>query len=103
AVLVPAVCLLWFMGAAMRNERLAARQKLAEAYRLQLSVLQGRLQHYWREMAEELDKSVAAAPAPAVFSKCVESGLVDGVVIFDEKGRVSYPNAPSAVSSDFAE
>src|ERR1051326_4347721 len=30
AVLVPAVCLLWFMSAAMRNERLAARQKLAD-------------------------------------------------------------------------
>ena len=33
-VLVPAVCVLWFMGAAMRNERLAARQKLADAYRV---------------------------------------------------------------------
>src|SRR6266487_1062430 len=91
------------MAAAMRNERLAARQKLADAYRVQLSVLQARLQQYWRELAGELDKSVAATSAPAVFAKCVESGLVDGVVIFDERGRVSYPNAPSAGSSDFGE
>src|SRR5213596_3503604 len=76
AVLVPAVCLLWFMGAAMRNERLAARQKLADAYRVQLSLSQARLQQHWRETAGELDKSVAATPAPAVFAKCVESGLV---------------------------
>src|SRR6266496_6356243 len=103
SVLVPAVCLLWFMGAAMRNERLATRQKLAEAYRVQLSVSQARLQQYWREMAEALDKSVEATPAPALFAKCVESGLVDGVVIFDEVGRVIYPNAPSAAGSDFGE
>ena len=32
AVLVPSVCLLWFMNQAVRNERLAVRQKLAEAY-----------------------------------------------------------------------
>jgi len=37
AVLVPAVCLLWFMNAAMQNERFAARQRLGEAYRSQLS------------------------------------------------------------------
>ena len=65
AVLVPAVCLLWFMSAAMRNERLAARQKLAEAYRAQLAVSQARLQQYWSEMVGELDKSEAAAAAPA--------------------------------------
>jgi len=103
AVLVPAVCLLWFMSAAMRNERLAARQKLAEAYRAQLAVSQARLQQYWSEMVGELDKSEAAAAAPAIFAKCVQSGLVDGVVILDEMGRVTYPNAPCAVSSDFGE
>src|SRR6266436_2455800 len=51
AVLVPAVCLLWFMGAAMRNERLAARQKLADVYRVQLSAAQRRLQEYWNQTA----------------------------------------------------
>src|SRR5437667_5264040 len=47
AVVVPAVCLLWFMSAAMRNERFAVRQKLAEAYRSQLSGSQARLERYW--------------------------------------------------------
>ncbi|HZO84347.1 MAG TPA: hypothetical protein VFC26_03990, partial [Verrucomicrobiae bacterium] len=36
AVVVPAVCLLWFMNVAMGNERLAARQKWADIYRPQL-------------------------------------------------------------------
>src|SRR5258706_4714358 len=93
AVLVPAACLLWFMGAAMRNERLAGRQKLADAYRAQLSASQTRLQQYWSQTTAELEKWVAATPAPVAFAKCVLSGKVDSVVIFDDQGRINYPNA----------
>ena len=103
AVLVPAVCLIWFMAAAMRNERLAARQKLADLYRLQLSTTQARLQQYWTEMAATLEKLAATTPAPAAFARCVQSEIVDSVVIFDEAGRILYPNAPCAVESDFGE
>jgi signal transduction histidine kinase len=103
AVLVPAVCLLWFMAAAMRNERLAARQKLADAYRVQLSSTQIRLTEYWRETEAELERCLPSNPAPVAFVKCVQSGLVDSVLIFDAEGRVLYPNVPSAVRSDFGE
>ena len=103
AVLVPAVCLVWFMSAAMRNERLAARQKLADAYRVQLSASQARLQQHWRETAAALEKLAAAAPAPVAFAKCAQAGLVDAVVLFDESGRVVYPNTPSAANDGFGE
>ncbi|HML74292.1 MAG TPA: ATP-binding protein [Anaerohalosphaeraceae bacterium] len=36
AVILPTVCLLWFMTAAVRNERLAMRQKLSEIYQKRL-------------------------------------------------------------------
>src|SRR6185295_9264998 len=81
AVLVPAVCLLWFMGAAMRNERLAARQKLAEAYHGQLASAQARLERHWKETAAELEKLARTTSASAAFAKCVQSGLVDSVII----------------------
>ena len=32
AVILPTVCLLWFMGQAVKNERLAVRQKLIDVY-----------------------------------------------------------------------
>ena len=35
-VLAPTVCLLWLMSEATRNERLAVRQRLSQAYRAQL-------------------------------------------------------------------
>ena len=64
AVIAPAACLLWFMSAAMRNERFAVQQKLAEAYRVQLSVSQSRLQKHWTETAAELEELAAKNSAP---------------------------------------
>ena len=55
AVLVPSVCLLWFMNQAVHNERLAVRQKLADAYRVNLSLVQNQLEAYWRQTAAALD------------------------------------------------
>jgi len=103
AVLVPAVCLLWLVGAAMRNERFAARQKLGDAYRIQLAASQTRLQQYWKKTVTELEQFTLTNSAPMAFIKCVQSGLVNGVIIFDEQGRITYPNTPSAVESDFGE
>ena len=55
AALVPSVCLLWFMNQAVHNERLAVRQKLADAYRVNLSLVQNQLEAYWRQAAAALD------------------------------------------------
>jgi len=103
AVLVPTVCLLWFMSAAMRNERLAVREKLVEVYRAQLAASQTRLQQYWKKTAADLESLVATTPAPQAFAECVLSGMVDSIVIFDRHGQIGYPNAPSPVQSDRGE
>ena len=103
AVLVPALCLLWFMSAAMRNERFAARQKLAEIYRAQLSISQARLERHWEETAAELEKLAETAPAPIAFARSIQSGRVDSVVVFDGQGRILYPNKPTAPKPDSVE
>src|ERR1051326_7626581 len=91
------------MGAAMRNERFAVRQRLAEVYRAQLAASQTRLQQYWRETAARLETLAAATPPSTAFAKCAGSGLVDSAVVCDEQGRISYPSGPAAVQSDFGE
>lgn len=96
AVLVPALCLVWFMSAAMRNERFAARQKLAEAYRGQLSAAQARLERHWKETLANLETLARTTPPSAAFLRCIQAGNVDSVILFDEPGRVLYPNTPSA-------
>ena len=95
AVLVPAVCLLWFMNAAMRNERFAARQRLVDAYRGQLAASQVRLEKFWEETITGLEKLAETNSPSATFARCVLSDSVDSVVILDEQGRIAYPNTPS--------
>ncbi len=103
AVLIPAVCLLWFMNAAMRNERLATRQKWAEIFRPQLLSIQKGVEEYWDDLAAQLDE-LARTNTPAVaFAKAVEAGLADSLLIFDAAGRIAYPNAPSAVPAEEAD
>ena len=96
AVLVPAVFLLWFMSAAMRNEHFAARQALADAYRVQLSGSRERIEGFLNQTTAELEKLAGTKPASAAFARCVQSGLVNSVVLLDEQGRIIYPSQPAA-------
>jgi len=87
-VLVAIGCVLWFMREAMGNERLAVREKLAEAYRGQLVLVQAQLLERWNQQLGRLDGPEQDA---ARFARCVREGLADSVVCFDEQGRVAYP------------
>ncbi len=90
-VLIPTACVLWFLNEAVQNERLAAKQKLAEAYRGYLPKLRDRLQSYWQQQAEALDSAAAKSAGPAAFAACVRQGLADSVVCYDASGQLSYP------------
>jgi signal transduction histidine kinase len=94
AVLVPAVCVLWFMGAAMRNERYAARERLADAYRAQLAGSQATIARHWAAAVADLEQIVKTNSPAASFSSAVRAGLVDSFIVFDEKGQILYPNSP---------
>src|SRR5688572_27319110 len=87
------------MNAAMENERLAARQKLADSYRAQLSSIQTQLERHWEIKLDELEKLARATPPAAAFVRCVQSGFSDSVLIADEQGDIAYPNSPSPVAA----
>ena len=91
AVLVPSVCLLWFMNQAVQNERLAVRQRLADAYRVNLSLVQNQLEIFWRQTGDALDAEADHLAAPALFAKQVRAGRADAVICFDAAGNVAYP------------
>src|SRR5881296_221723 len=94
----PTVCLLWFMNAAMQNERLAFRQNLADAYRGEFAQSGRALEGFWKEMTEKLEK--IQSRGAAAFAEALESGFVDSAIIFDERGRPSYPSSPSSLEID---
>ena len=79
------------MTEAMRNERLAVRQKLTAVYRSQLVVLKQRLHGYWEEKRAALASVDTDAPAPEVFANLIEAGAADSVIVYDAAGRVTYP------------
>ncbi|MGO8925799.1 MAG: sensor histidine kinase, partial [Limisphaerales bacterium] len=100
AALVPSVCLLWFMNQAVRNERLAVRQKLADAYRVNLSLLQNQLEDCWRIVAAGLDGQDDRTSPPEIFANEVSSGLADGAICFDSAGKVAYPGPGAAPKTE---
>jgi signal transduction histidine kinase len=87
-VLVAISCVLWFMREAMGNERLAVREKLAEAYRGQLTLVQAQLLERWNLQFGRLGGTEGDT---ARFARCVREGLADSVVCFDQQGHVTYP------------
>lgn len=96
AVLVPSVCLLWFMNQAVRNERLALRQQLMDSYREQLTMAQGRLDQFWDATARAL-RAGSLAPA-ARFASATAAGMADGIIIRDHTGQTIYPAQGGAPS-----
>ncbi len=73
AVILPTVCLLWFMTQAVKNERLAVKEKLGAVYENQLSKA---IEENLSEDRLSLNLSIVAA---------------DGVVVYDANGNVTFP------------
>ncbi len=101
-VLAPTACVLWFMHVAIDNQRDAARQKLTEAYRGQLTLLRGRVDAYWENRAGDLERETREGAPAAIFERLVRRG-VDSAVILNVDGAVLYPRAvesPMPVAED---
>jgi len=87
AVLVPSVCLIWFMNQAVRNEKLAVRQVLMEVYRENLVLAQGRLEAWRAQIMRDAETNHRA-------------GIADSVICFDAAGKVVYPVPEYANNAD---
>ena len=88
------------MSAAMRNERYAARERLADAYRAQLAGSQTMIARHWAGAVADLEQIVKTNSPAASFGRAVRAGLVDSLIVFDEKGQILYPNSPSVSSTE---
>ena len=60
AVILPTVCLLWFMTQAVKNERLAVRQKLVDHYRREtedfVKGIDGRYENWVKSYQKRIDQ-----------------------------------------------
>lgn len=99
-VLAPSACVLWFMNAAVNNQRDASRQKLAEAYRGQLTLLRERMDSYWEKRAADLERETRDGPAPMAFERLVRLGLADSAVCLSRDGSPAYPSITTTPHAD---
>jgi len=94
AVIVPTVSMLWFMLAAIDNERVAVQQRLIGAYRAQLIGVKGQLAAHLQQSAVDLDRRIAGTSCATLFATLVRAGDADGVIC-DDPGA-PYPGSSTA-------
>src|SRR5450755_1650423 len=92
-VVVPSAGVVWMMRAAMENERLAVRQRLADAYQAQLETCRHRVEVTWNQKLERLDTIADRYPPARAFAEVVREGVADSVVIRDGTGQTVFPKA----------
>ena len=91
AVVVPTVCVLWFMTEAMRSQRLAVRQELTTVYHNQLLALEQELQAFWEDKQAALASVDPDIRAAEVFARLVRAGVADSVIVYGDSGQLIYP------------
>jgi signal transduction histidine kinase len=101
-VLVPSLGVVWMMRAAMESERLAVRQRLADAYRMQLEAANQSVVERWRKQLAALEVTAGELPATEAFQRCVALGSCDGAVVLDARGEIAYPNQATTSMPDLS-
>ncbi len=87
AVILPTVCLLWFMSQAVRNERLAVRQKLTDVYQQRLDRLSEKVDDLWTDRTNAIDAEIAGRITNEIFGL----KLCDAMIVYDSNDKLIYP------------
>ena len=85
------------MREAMENGRIAARQRLADAYRGQLVILQ---QQFGRQWAEWLLQCEQGDPDAQLFATLCTNGTAKGAICYDTAQTVVYPRRNAGPPTD---
>jgi signal transduction histidine kinase/tetratricopeptide (TPR) repeat protein len=90
AVILPTVCLLWFMNEVVKNERLAVRQKLITVYKNRLAEVTSDVDRKWDERGRLLEERSSVHPYQQFVSAAGRNGY-DGLLLYDAAGQRLYP------------
>ena len=91
AVILPTVCLLWFMNHAVKNERLVVRQKLVAVYQEKLTSTVHETDKRWAENCRFFDATASIEHPYKMLISAVDKNCCDGLIIYDAKGKRIYP------------
>lgn len=100
AVILPTICLLWFMTQAVKNVQLAARQILIDEYTERLDEHTKAIDKIWERRLTTL-QGIKDVNVFEVFETLVSDvEKADGAVIYNDDGNITYP---IIVTEPFAE
>ena len=100
AVILPTVCLLWFMNSAVENERFAVRQRLVDSYADSLAKLKEYNEDIWLKLTDIPARMLSDSDSiPGYFNGIVRTRNYgkgdynhgDAVLIYDANGTMLYP------------
>ena len=93
AVILPTVCLLWFMNQAVKNERLAVRQKLIDAYQKRAQTFfEDNLNNTCNLTITPIRKQIFAIKnMPKLFINFATTEKFCGLVIYDANQKIVWP------------
>jgi len=98
AVILPTACLLWFMNSAVKNERLAVRQRLVNSYADSLAKLKEYNEDIWLKLTD-IPAKILSSGAPGFLQGIIRTQNYgkgdydhgDAVLIYDANGAMLYP------------
>lgn len=93
AVILPTVCLLWFMNEAIDNERFVIRQKLVLLHNDQLEKARRKADDEWARRCRRLEDD--EAHPYRLLAEIVAQGACDALLMYDPSGRRLYPVSSS--------
>ena len=102
AVILPTVCLLWFMSEAVKNERLAVRQKLLDVYtkRAQNFFVEV-LDNHFDSKIEHLNSLTSQEPYLIFNAFAIPPyNQFAGMLIFDANNKLAYPILDTFTTQD---
>jgi len=95
AVILPTVCLLWFMTQAGENVRMAARQRLTDLYREKVERATAEADSMWEQRAKLIEDRANDEPMGNFMSFALSYGRKEssaGILItYDNSGKLLYP------------
>jgi len=98
AVILPTVCLLWFMNEAIDNEHLVIRQKLITFYQGQLDETMRSVDKDWARRCRRFGQDEAVHPYQE-FVVAAGQNSCDGLLIYENSGARLYPLLSTDVGS----
>ena len=102
AVVLPSVCLLWFMTEAIKNERLAVRQKLIDVCHRNIESFQAGINGTLAEHDKKPNRPFHLVDQPDIagWVNAIKNDA-EGLAIYDAAGKQIYPFLPSDFVADF--